>query len=115
MQLALGMTNLPHRVGFRLPPVVPPFNKLTYRLFTALWVLAFMLAVAGPIVGFYIRYTERANNSQLLLGSRAGFAVSPRDATYVRFTVGPEAETAGIVAGDHIIAVYGLPLPKVMP
>lgn len=115
MQLALGITNLPHGVGFRLPPVVPPFNKLTYRLFTALWVLAFMLAVAGPIVGFYIRYTERANNSQLLLGSRAGFAVSPRDATYVRFTVGPKARTAGIVAGDHLVAIFGLPLPRTMP
>ena len=79
MQLALGMTNERHR-GFRLPPVVPPFNKLSYRLFTAVWLLAFLLAVIGPVVGFYVRYTEHANNSQLLLGSRAGFAVSPRDA-----------------------------------
>ncbi|WP_326412938.1 hypothetical protein [Sphingomonas sp.] len=101
--------------GFRLPPVVPPFNTLTYRLFTALWLFAFLLAVVGPVVGFHHRYTEPSNNSQLLLGSRAGFAVSPRDATLVRFTVGPDAEKAGIRAGDHIIAIYGLPLPKTMP
>ena len=114
MQLALGMTNQP-RGGFRLPPVVPPFNKLTYRLFTGLWVLAFMLAVAGPVAGFYIRYTEQANNSQLLLGSRAGFAVSPGDATLVRFPVGPQAKSAGIVPGDHIVAIFGIPLPRTMP
>src|SRR5215475_7382202 len=115
MQLALGMTDQQPKGSFPLPPVVPPFNKLTYRLFTALWVLAFLLAMAGPIVGFYFRYTEPANNSQLLLGSRAGFAVSPRDATLVRFTVGPQAQTAGVVPGDHIIAIYGLPLPPTMP
>jgi hypothetical protein len=115
MQLALGVTNGPARGGFRLPPVVPPFSTLTYRLFTAVWLLAFLLAVAGPLAGFYERYTEPANNSQLLLGSRAGFAVSPRDATLVRFTVGPDAAKSGVVPGDHIIAIYGLPLPKVMP
>ena len=115
MQLALPRRDRALRGGFRLPPVVPPFNTLNHRLFTTLWLFAFLLAIVGPVVGFYYRYTEPANNSQLLLGSRAGFAVSPRDATLVRFTVGPEAETAGIVAGDHIVAVYGLPLPKTMP
>ena len=115
MQLALPRTN--HRLtgGFRLPPVVPPFNTLTYRLFTALWALAFLLAVAGPLVGLYDRYAEARNNSQLLLGSRAGFAVSPRDATAVRFTVGPQAKAGGVVPGDHIVAIYGLPLPATMP
>lgn len=115
MQLALPRRNQRLKRGFQLPPVVPPFNPVNYRLFSALWFFAFLLALVGPVVGFDHRYTEPANNSQLLLGSRAGFAVSPRDATLVRFTVGPEAETAGIVAGDHIVAVYGLPLPKTMP
>lgn len=115
MQLALTRTEDVRKRGFRLPPVVPPFNAAAYRIFTVLWIFAFLLAIAGPLIGFYHRYTERPNNSQLLLGSRAGFAVSPRDATAVRFTVGPEAETAGIKAGDHIVAVYGLPLPRTMP
>jgi hypothetical protein len=115
MQLALPRTDHPLKGGFRLPPVVPPFNTLTYRLFTALWLVAFLLAFAGPLAGFYFRYTAPHNYSQLLLGSRAGFAVSPRDATLVRFTVGPQAQGAGIRPGDHIIAVFGLPMPRTMP
>jgi len=115
MQLALPSAGQLSRGGFRLPPAVPPFNTLTHRLFSLLWICSFALAVAGPIACFYERYTSPANNSQLLLGSRAGFAVSPRDGTIVRFTVGPKAETAGIVAGDKITAIYGLPLPASMP
>jgi hypothetical protein len=100
---------------FRLPPAVPPFNRHALRLFTLLWFVAFALAVVGPLAGFYLRYTAPSNNSQLLLGSRAGFAVSPRDATLVRFPVGPDAQNAGIKRGDHIVAIYGLPLPRTMP
>ncbi len=74
-----------------------------------------ILAIAGPIAGFYFRSTEPANNSQLLIGSRAGFAVAPRDATLVRFTVGPASRASGIRPGDHIVAIYGLPLPPSMP
>jgi hypothetical protein len=94
---------------------VPPFNTPVRVIFTILWVLAFALALGGSVGGFYLRYTAPANNSQLLLGSRAGFAVSPSDATMVRFTVGPQAAGAGIVAGDKIVAIYGLPLPARMP
>ena len=115
MELALSRSDKALKGGLPLPPVVPPFNASTYRLFTAVWVLAFLLALVGPIVGFYFRSTEPANNSQLLLGSRAGFAVSPRDATLVRFTIGPQTRSAGIVPGDHIAAIYGLPLPLMMP
>ena len=115
MQLALSRTDLKPTGGFKLPPVVPPFNTLTYRLFTVLWVLAFLLAVVGPVAGLYARYSEARNNSQLLLGSRAGFAVSPTDATLVRFTVGPHAKAGGVIPGDHILAIYGLPLPRTMP
>src|SRR6476659_1454749 len=115
MQLALASSGPGPEGGFRLPPCVPPFNTLTHRLFTFVWLMAFALALAGPIAGFYDRYTSAENNSQLLLGSRAGFAVSPRDATVVRFTVGPQAERAGIVPGDKITAIYGLALPPSMP
>ena len=115
MQLALSRTDAPLKGGFRLPPVVPPFNTRGYWLFTLLWALAFMLAVAGPLTGFYLRYTAPHNNSQLLLGSRTGFAVSPRDATLVRFPVGPQADGAQIVPGDHIVAIYGIDMPRSMP
>src|SRR5437763_15370584 len=115
MELALPSAGQAPRNGLRLPQAVPPFNTLTYRLFTALWMVAFALALVGPLAGLYERYQEGGNNSQLLLGSRAGFAVSPRDATIVRFTVGPKAAGAGIVPGDHIVAIYGLALPPSMP
>jgi len=115
MQLALPRTDQGLKRGFRLPRVVPPFNTASYRLFTAIWLSAFLLAIVGPVVGFYYRYNEPANNSQLVLGSHAGFAVALGDATRVRFTVGPEAKAAGIVPGDHIIAIFGLPLPEHMP
>ena len=115
MQLALATPGPERRRGWKLPSVIPPFNTVTYRLFTVVWMLSFALALAGTAAGFYLRYTQPENNSQLLLGSRAGFAVSPRDATVVRFTVGPRAEKAGIVAGDKIVAIYGVPLPAKMP
>jgi len=111
MQLALPERTL---TRLRLPPVVPPFSTHGHRLFSILWLAAFALALIGPLAGFYYRYTAPANNSQLLLGSRAGFAVSPADATRVRFLVGPPA-AGGIRPGDHIVAVYGLPLPPAMP
>jgi hypothetical protein len=115
MSTQLAMASDGQGPRFRLPPRVPPFNKLGYRIFTGVWIAAFLLALVGPIMGFRLRYTQPSNNSQLLLGSRAGFAVSPRDATVVRFTVGPAARDAGIARGDKIVAIYGLPLPKTMP
>src|SRR4051812_26218910 len=96
---------------FRPPPTVPPLSKISSRIFSVFWIAAFLLAIAGPIMGFRERYTEPSNNSQLLLGSHAGFAVSPRDATVIRYTIGAAAARAGIVPGDKIVAVYGLPLP----
>ena len=114
MQLALPSIEQALNRKLRLPPCIPPFNKTGYRLFTALWIAVFVLAIAGPVAGFYLRYTEPANNSQLLLGSRAGFAVSPGDATLIRFPVGPQPASSHIVAGDRITAIYGLTLPKSM-
>ena len=103
------------RGRFKLPPAVPPFNSRTHRLFSIVWTLAFLLALFGPMIGIYYRFTSPENNSQLLLGSRAGLAVSPEDATLIRFTVGPEAQQQGVRKGDKIVAIYGLPLPRTMP
>lgn len=100
---------------FQLPKRVPPFNSTAYRIFSAVWMAALLLAVAGPIMGLYQRYAASGDNSQLVLGSRAGFAVSLQDATQIRFVVGSEARAAGIRRGDDIIAIYGLPLPAQMP
>ena len=115
MQLALASTEGQPKRRFRLPPAVPPFDTRTYRMFSVIWLAALLLAIVGPAMGIYYRYSAPDNNSQLLLGSRAGFAVSPKDATEVRFTVGTDAPGAGLKPGDDIVAVYGLPLPEVMP
>jgi hypothetical protein len=101
--------------GWKLPERVPPFNTVIYWLFSTIWFAALLLAVAGPVMGLYERYVAPGDNSQLLLGSRAGFAVAPSDATRIRFTIGPDARQAGIRAGDDIIAIYGLPIPDKMP
>ena len=113
MQLALASVGEPRRGPFRLPPAVPPFDTRTYRIFSVIWLAALLLAVVGPAMGIYYRYSAPDNNSQLMLGSRAGFAVSPKDATHIRFPVG--TESVGLRAGDDIVAIYGLPLPATMP
>jgi hypothetical protein len=106
----------PPRRRFRLPERVPPFNTATDRIFTVIWTLALALAFIGPIGGLYQRYMAPEDNSQLvLLGSRAGFAVSQQDATHIRFRVGPFSKAAGIRKGDDIVAIYGIPLPDKMP
>ena len=100
---------------FGLPDRVPPFNTAIFWIVSVIWFAVLLLAVVGPIMGLYERYTAPGDNSQLLLGSRAGFAVAPSDATRIRFTIGPDARKAGMRGGDHIIAIYGLPLPDTMP
>ncbi len=113
--LAIGERFRPLRTRLKLPDRVPPFNTSAYRIFTVVWVAALVLAVFAPMMALYERYTSAGDNSQLVIGSRAGFAVSPQDATKVRFTIGPAAREAGLRAGDDIIALYGLPMPARMP
>ena len=105
----------PWRERLRLPPAVPPFNTRAYRVFSIIWMVAFLLAAVGPVVGLYNRYTAPEDNSQLLLGSRTGLAVAVSDATLIRYTVGPEAQSQGVRKGDKIVAIYGIPLPRTMP
>lgn len=114
-QLVIGGDPVPLRDRIRLPKRVPPFNTIAHRIFTAVWLVALLLAVVGPIMALYDRYTSPGDNSQLVTGSRGGFAVSLQDATRIRFVIGPEAREAGLRKGDHIIAIYGLPMPDKMP
>jgi hypothetical protein len=83
-----------------------------FKIFQLLWAATFLLAIGGPIAGLWMRYSASTTNSQLVLGSRAGFAVAPRDAALVRYTMG---RADGIRAGDRIVALNGIPLPEPMP
>lgn len=112
---AIARRLAPLTARLRLPGKVPPFNTTTYRIFTIVWLAALLLAVVGPTMALYSRYTSPVDNSQLLIGSRAGFAVSLQDSTHIRFLVGSEARDAGIRKGDDIVAIYGIPLPEKMP
>lgn len=112
---ALARKLAPIRARLKVPDRVPPFNTATYRIFTIIWLAALLLAVVGPSMALYSRYSSPVDNSQLLLGSRAGFAVSLQDATQVRLLVGPQAREAGVRKGDDIVAIYGIPLPEKMP
>lgn len=114
-QFAIGekLKPLGRRLG--IPPRVPQFSKPAHAVFSLVWVLALLLAIVGPAAALYDRYNSSGENSQLMLGSRAGFAVSLSDATHVRFLVGPEARAAGLRKGDDIVAIYGIPLPETMP
>lgn len=99
----------------KLPDAVPPFSNRFYRLFTLLWIAAFLFATGGPVLGLYYRYAAPENNSLLLPGSRAGIALDEADATRIRFPVGPRTRALGIAPGDDIIAIYEMPVPEVVP
>jgi hypothetical protein len=58
MQLALPNFERELTRRLRLPPAVPPFTTRGYRVFTTLWLAAFLLALIGPLAGFYYRYTS---------------------------------------------------------
>lgn len=103
------------KIDRRVPDQVPPITGAAYQIIRALWALAFFFAVIGPLMGMYARYITEETNSSLVLGSRAGIAVSPKDATQVRFVVGLLARTAGIRKGDSIVAVDRVPLREKMP
>ena len=116
MQLALPRTDASAEGRFPAAAGVPPFNTLDLSpVHRAVGAAPCSLRSSARSSDSTIATRSRANNSQLLLGSRAGFAVSPRDATLVRFTVGPTGSKGGVVAGDHIVAIYGIPLPRTMP
>ena len=99
----------------RIPERVPSIKGHWLTAFELFWFACFALAIAGPISGIWYRFTTPAENSALMLGSRAGVVLSKDDLTRVRFPVGSAATAAGIVPGDDIIAIEGLPISNVVP
>ena len=99
----------------RLPERLPDLRRPWLNIFELFWFAALLLAVVGPVAGLYYRFTTPGENSALMLGSRSGLVLSEDDLTYVRFPVGAAAKAAGIKPGDHIVAIDGIPLSKVVP
>ena len=109
------LRRLLERLDARIPDRLPRLRGTTFHLCRILWILAFVAAIVGPLMGLYYRYQAPTESSNLILGSRAGIAVAPQDATLVRYTVGPYTARAGVRAGDRIVAVAGVATPEPMP
>src|SRR4029079_14407598 len=103
------------RLRLVLPGSVPPFGDRAYFVYRLVWYTAMVLALIGPAAGLYLRFSSPADNSGLMLGSRAGVVVAEEDATRIRFPVGPVTEKLGIKPGDDIVVVDGLEIPEVVP
>ena len=88
----------------RIPERIPDLRRPWLNIFEIVWFAAFALALFGPAIGIWYRFTTPAENSQLMLGSRVGLVLSKDDLTSVRFPVGSAAEAAGIEPGDKIVA-----------
>ena len=99
----------------RLPERVPDLKRPWLQIFEAFWWIFFALALIGPIAGIYYRFTTPGENSQLMIGSRAGLVLSRADLTDVRFPVGEAAEKAGVEPGDKIIGIDGVPVSTFVP
>ena len=99
----------------RLPERLPDLKSPWLQLFGLLWSAALLLAIVGPVVGTWYRLTSPDQNSALMIGSRAGLALSEDDLTKVRFPVGPAARKAGIRPGDDIIAINDVPIARIVP
>lgn len=99
----------------RFPKRIPPITGKPLRFLRLLWLAAFALAVVGPLGAVYLRLAEAPNNSELVLGSRAGIAVELDNATQIRFPVGTATERAGVARGDQLIRINDQRLAQSMP
>ena len=99
----------------RIPERLPDLKQPWLTGFSLIWFACLALALAGPAIGIWYRFTTPAENSALMLGSRAGLVLSQDNLTQVRFAVGHAAEAAGVEPGDKIVAIEGLPLSNVVP
>jgi hypothetical protein len=115
MAIEIAAESLPaRRFRLRLPQQVPDFGPRGFFLFRLVWFAAFALALIGPVAGTWQRFSDAGRNSGLVAGSRAGIGLAQYDLTRIRFPVGPAAASAGIRAGDDIVAIDTIPVsPRV--
>ena len=99
----------------RIPERIPELKGVWRAAFEIVWFACLALAITGPAIGIWYRFTTPAENSALMVGSRAGLVLSKDDLTQVRFPVGSAAQAAGVQPGDKIVAIEGLPLSRTVP
>src|SRR5438045_8042138 len=105
-----GTLQWPAVAAPRIPERIPDLKRPWLNIFELFWFLCFALALVGPIVGIWYRFTAPAENSALMIGSRAGLVLSQDDLTLVRFPVGSAAQAAGIDPRDKLVAIEGVAL-----
>lgn len=110
-----GTLQWPAVIAPRIPERIPELKRPWSYLFDLFWFACFALAVVGPAWGIWTRFSEPADNSQLMLGSRIGLVLSQDNMTYVRFPIGSTAETSNVQSGDRIVAIEGIPVSEVVP
>jgi len=110
-----GGLQWPRFAAPKLPERIPDLKRPWLWVFELFWYAALALAVVGPVAGVWYRFSTPGENSALMIGSRAGMALSEDNLTQVRFAVGSAAKAAGIQPGDKIIAIEGLPVSNVVP
>jgi hypothetical protein len=117
MAVAVGIQRAARRAAERLklPECLPPLGRNALLVLRPLWWAVFLLALAGPVGGTWDRFANPAQNSQLMLGSRAGVVLAEQDLTRIRFAVGPLSSSLGIRPGDDIVAVDSIPVSEVVP
>ncbi|GAA4741584.1 hypothetical protein GCM10023264_03290 [Sphingomonas daechungensis] len=103
------------RPRLTFPDRLPDLKRGSVLIFQLIWIPALLLAVVGPIAGLWFRFADAGENSALIVGSRAGLALSEDDLTRVRFPVGDAAKAAEVRPGDDIIAIEGLDVARVVP
>jgi hypothetical protein len=117
MAVAVGIQRAARRAAERLklPECLPPLGRNALLVLRPLWWAVFLLALVGPIGGTWDRFANPAENSQLMLGSRAGVVLAEEDLTRIRFPVGPVSSSLGVRPGDDIVAVDTIPVSETVP
>ena len=66
-----------------LPDRLPDLKRRGVLIFQLLWLPALLLAIVGPLAGLWSRFDLAGQNSALIVGSRAGVALSEDDLTQI--------------------------------
>lgn len=87
----------------RLPERLPPLTGWAMTIYVALWLALLPIAVAAPVAGSWIRYSDGAGDSRT--ANPLGFG---NEHWVIDRVFGTEAIAAGLRGGERILAVDGI-------